>query len=175
MKQHITPSMVVNQILMLRSQHAGCFCIVEGSEDKKLFRQLFDPTRCILVIAHGRENAEKALNELEGNHDVAILAITDADFDHLEGRESPSKNLLRTDTHDIETLILSSPDAFRKLICEFSTEKKISEFSDGSQEILTKLMAAIAPLGCLRWLSIRKDLHSASKTFDLGGSSCQTA
>jgi len=157
MEQYLTDSYVANSVLMQRSQHKGCFCIVEGPDDKKLLRPLLDAKSCLLVIAYGRENAEKALAKLECEQDLSVLAITDADFDHLEGRSSPSKNLFRTDTHDFETLILLSPAAFKKLVSEFASDEKARAFGDDSQ-ILDKLLAAATPLGCLRWLSAREKL-----------------
>jgi hypothetical protein len=155
MKSSITPSTIANQVRMLNCQKNNCFCIVEGPDDKKFFKRFLE-TACDLVIAYGRENAEKALAILEKEGHIKVLAIVDADFDFLENRPASSENVLRTDTHDIEILCLSTV-AFSKLLIEFGSEGKLA-FNKTPDELRNSLMHAASAIGYLRWFSIRQNL-----------------
>ena len=55
-------------------------------------------------------NCEKhvlILDELNGIYGSRLLAIKDADFDRLEGQQYSYSNLLLTDTHDMEGMIVA--------------------------------------------------------------------
>lgn len=45
---------------------------------------------------------------LEKDAFLGVLAIVDADFDILESKLPESKNVLFTDAHDLETMIMKS-------------------------------------------------------------------
>jgi len=84
-----------------------------------------------------------------------VLAIVDADFDHLDPSNAVQlPNLFRTDTHDLETLMLKSP-VFDKILDEFGSEEKLSEQEADLRGVLLRLGQ---PLGYLLWISLREDL-----------------
>jgi len=79
------------------------------------------------------------------------LAIVDADFDILEGSVPLSPNLLFTDTHDLETMLLKSP-ALEKVLSEHGSEAKINNFAKDIRQTLLEIAKII---GYLRWASLK--------------------
>jgi hypothetical protein len=51
----------------------------------------------------------------------------DADFDRIEGRTPPSANLVFTDLHDLECMLIRST-AFDALLSEFGSSEKLQRF-----------------------------------------------
>ena len=92
--------------------------LVEGPSDKSTFRNLTDPALCQIVIAHGWENAQSAAAILEHEGFPGVLTVLDADFRRLENMAPPSENILLTDFHDFECMMVASP-ALAKLLGEF--------------------------------------------------------
>lgn len=158
MRQSVTPHTVAAEVRMMRTQHKGALLIVEGPTDKTAFRSLVDEVGCRIVIAHGKENAQTALKVLEDESFRGVLVIVDADFSRVEGTQTHSRNLLSTDLHDLECMMIASP-AFQKLLSEYANPKRLEQFEDKSGCGLNVLLAKNAmPLGYLRLLSLRVDL-----------------
>jgi fructose-1-phosphate kinase PfkB-like protein len=130
-RELLTPDRVANQIRLRRSTFLGAFLLVEGSSDKVFYERFIDKTVCELVIVAGKPSSKirvmTVLRILEDSSFHGVLAIVDADFDRLETSAHHSPNLLRTDTHDLETMLIDSP-ALDKVIAEFGSEEKIAEF-----------------------------------------------
>jgi hypothetical protein len=156
MKEHINPSYIANQIRLLRNQPQyteHSFLIAEGDTDARVWKNLVDSTKCRVEIAHNKDNAVAVLNILEKGNFVGVLAVVDADFDILEGTVSLSQNLLFTDTHDLETMLLKSP-ALEKVLSEHGSEDKIKSFA---QDIRETLLESAKVIGYLRWASLKFD------------------
>ncbi len=160
---------IVNQIIAKRKypgNHHLSFLIVEGETDKKLYEAYIDTDKCQVTIADGRDNAEEVLSLIEKEAFIGVLAIVDADFDILEGRPPPVQNLLLTDTHDLETMIIKSP-ALDKVLAEFGSTKKIAELvKRAGKDIRLILIECGAPIGYLRWVSLRADLSLSFEDLD---------
>jgi Protein of unknown function (DUF4435) len=86
---------------------------------------------------------------LEHSNFQGVLAIVDADFDRLETLLYTSPNLLYTDSHDLETMLINSP-AFKKILAEFGSEEKISQFN---QDVKLVLVENGMSVGYLLWIS----------------------
>jgi hypothetical protein len=140
---------IVNTARMMRTQYAGTILIVEGSTDARVYGDFVSKTECRLIIATGKDNAISALELLENGDIDGVLTIVDADFWRLDGNEPNSSNLLLTDSHDLETMILYS-DALDKVLSEFGSDKKITELGKPIRDIL---LESGLPVGYLRWLS----------------------
>jgi hypothetical protein len=77
-----------------------------------------------------------------------------------------SPNLLFTDTHDLETMILHSP-ALEQVLLEFaSEEKRITIETKSGKELYPLLLECGKHIGYLRWVSLREGL--SLKFEDLG-------
>jgi hypothetical protein len=151
MREYITPDRIANTIRLQRSQYTGSFLIAEGDTDARAWKNLMDSTKCRVVIAHNKNNAIAALNILEQANVAGVVAVVDADFDILEETVLLSQNLLLTDTHDLETMLLKSP-ALEKVLREHGSTEKIERFA---QDIRQTLLQSAKILGYLRWASLK--------------------
>jgi Protein of unknown function (DUF4435) len=107
MREFLTPNDRANEIKMLRSSFKGTFLLIEGSTDKVFYGRLINKSICTLFPISGKPSSKSlvvnVLQILEQSGVSGVLAIVDADFDHLEPLPASSSNLLRTDSHDLET------------------------------------------------------------------------
>lgn len=153
MREFISVDREVNAIRMRRSTFPGAFLLVEGSSDKSFYARFFNPGTCALITLSGRPSSKfrviEVLTILEAANFPGIVAIVDADFDRLEKCVPTSPNLLFTDTHDLETMLLQSP-ALDKVMSEYGSTEKIQKFG---QDIRSALLNAAMPIGYLLWIS----------------------
>ncbi|MFM7438848.1 MAG: DUF4435 domain-containing protein, partial [Snowella sp.] len=117
MKDSLTPERESTAIRFRRSTFSGTFLLVEGSTDKVFYERFVNKNECEVITNSipGKQRVIQVLNILENSEFKGILAIVDADFDHLEFSLYNTPNLLRTDTHDLETMLLQS-SAFDKVL-----------------------------------------------------------
>ena len=152
MREFLTVDRHANQIRLRRSTFFGSFLLVEGSSDKIFYERFVDKTICELVIISGKPSSKllviAVLQKLDESDFQGVLAIVDADFDRLDSVQS-SPNLLCTDTHDLETMLIKSP-ALEKVVAEFGSEEKITKFN---QDIRQTLLKAGISVGYLLWIS----------------------
>jgi len=151
MRESITPDRIANKIRLLRTQYTGSFLIAEGDTDARVWKNLVDSTKCRVENASNKDNAVKVLNILEKDNFAGVLAVVDADFDILEETVLLSQNLLLTDTHDLETMLLKSP-ALEKVLREHGSTEKIERFP---QDIRQTLLESAKIIGYLRWASLK--------------------
>lgn len=153
MREFLTVDRVANQIRLRRSTYSGTFLLVEGGSDKIFYERFVDKLACELVITAGKPSSKlRAIaiwQILEQSNFPGVLAIVDADFDRLETALNNSPNLLLTDSHDLETMLIKSP-ALNKVIAEFGSEQKITQFA---KDIRAVLLKSGILLGYLRWIS----------------------
>lgn len=164
MGEYLTAAWFANHIRMMRIQDTRTFLIVEGFTDQHFYQFLLDSEKkyCLVINADNKKNAIDAIKHLEQTEFTGILAIVDADFDVLKQTVPGSDNVLLTDTHDLETMILKSP-AFDKFLGAYGSQKKIDEFvKQHRKEVRQKLLEEGLHLGYLRWVSL-DDLDEGHK------------
>jgi len=131
------------------------FLVVEGDTDRRFYKTFVDETRCNITVAFSKPSVFAVLLILEQNDIHGVLAIVDADFDVIQGQIPSSPNVLYTDTHDFETLIIKSP-ALEKVLSEFGSENKIEQFKQNvGKDVRTVLLECGTPIGYLRWASLQ--------------------
>lgn len=153
MREFLSVEREANAIRLRRSTFPGAFLLVEGSTDKTFYERFVHKNTCAIVSPSGKPSSKlrviEVLTILEQASFPGILAIVDADFDHLEGLSHNNPNLIITDTHDLETMLLNSP-ALDKVMAEFGSAEKIAKFG---QDVKTVLLEAGIIVGYLRWVS----------------------
>ena len=80
--------------------------VVEGPDDKDVYEKLTDVATVCIYVDGNCDKHTVILSSLNGTYRSRLLAIKDADFDRVDGIEPPFVNLLLTDTHDLEGMIL---------------------------------------------------------------------
>lgn len=163
MREYLSSDRDANAIRLRRSTFSGTFLLVEGSSDKIFYERFIYKAACQIVTISGKPSSKllviAVLEILEKSSFQGVLAIVDADFDRLETSSPHSPNLIRTDTHDLETMLLNS-FALDKVIAEFGSDEKISKFG---RDVKTALLEAGISFGYLLWISQREQLNL---TFD---------
>jgi len=156
------PNRWADQIRLRRDAFKGIFIIVEGHSDKLVYSNFVNTETCQFTITDGKEQALNTIEILDNSQFTGVLAIVDADFDHLENNLPKSPNVLLTDDHDLEMMMLKTP-ALDKVIKERGSEEKIKETN--IKEILLKIGQEI---GYLRWISQKNNLFLRFEGLDFG-------
>ncbi|MGL6139372.1 MAG: DUF4435 domain-containing protein [Planktothrix sp.] len=159
MREYLSADRHANAIRLRRSTFSRNFLLVEGRTDQTFYERFIDKKNCELMSISGKPSSKlliiDVLGILEKDNFDGILAIVDADFDHLETSPHTNPNLIRTDTHDLETMLINSK-AFDKVISELGSQEKITKFG---RDIRTALLEAGMPVGYLLWVSNRDGLN----------------
>ena len=163
MREHLSVDRDANAIRLRRSTFSGTFLLVEGSSDRIFYERFVDKVACVLISISGKPSSKlrviEVLSTLGKSNFQGIIAVIDADFDHLKAPLHRTANLIRTDTHDLETMLLKS-SALEKVIAEFGSEEKIAKFG---RDVRAALLEAGMPIGYFLWIS---QLDELNLTFD---------
>ena len=81
--------------------------VVEGPDDMEVYGKLMRSEEVCFYVDSNCEKHFVILNALNGRYANRLLAIKDADFDRMEGTVHPYSNLVLTDTHDLEGMIVT--------------------------------------------------------------------
>jgi hypothetical protein len=152
MQKLLTPDDIANTARMLRAQHREAILILEGSTDLRLLRRFIDNTTSLIVFSHDKDKSINAIFLLDNENFEGAMAIIDKDFDEMDNISINSVNILFTDSHDFETMIVESP-ALEKVLIEYGSDKKLAK---QWPNIRSSLLKAALPLGYVRWLSHSK-------------------
>jgi len=154
MKESVTGAVVANWVRMVRQEHVGAILLVEGDTDARLYSRVIDRSSCVVINANEKQNVLDALEILDGERFAGIVGIVDADFDRLTTKSLISNNLLLTDTHDLETLLLTSP-SLENVLSSYSSRVRLDRLNKPVREIM---IDSAMPFGYLRWISEREGL-----------------
>lgn len=159
MLENVTGLDVANEVIMSRIAFSGTILLVEGSQDFCCFERFVGEQKCKIIPTQGKPNAIEAVEHLEKLGFEGFLAIIDADFWHIDNVKIPSKNILLTDVHDLELMIINSR-AFRAFIAEYASNSKIKTFlkRHSNGDLRSVLLDCCLPIGLLRWVSNRDNL-----------------
>ncbi len=157
MKEFLTADYWATYIRIQRSSPSETLLLVEGSSDRAFYKRFFS---CQIIIISGKPSNKQLIVEvLKKLNQVSdfqgLLAIVDADLDRLVDSQEAFPNLLYTDSHDLETMLMNSP-AFDKVLAEFGSEQKIEKFN---RDIRLTILAAGIPVGYLLWISQQDNLN----------------
>jgi len=168
---------LLSSILFIRPPgDNNAILIVEGNSDTKFYNYFVckgeyilqpDVFNDLFVVNRGKKNQvietiKKANEEgLEG-----IIGIIDADFDNLFNNVSIVENLYRTDTHDLESMLLKSKKSLKKVLKRYHEVDYFIKDSDvlGIQNILLESSKYI---GYALWCSIDYEWKINFKDFPI--------
>lgn len=133
------------------------FLLVEGHSDELFWLARVDRHRCQVRAMGGRAEALRELDTAGSEGKGGFVAVLDADFDRIEGRLAQHPNVIWTDLHDLELILIASP-ALDKVLIEIASRKKLDDFA-ASTPVREALLARAAVLAQLRRLSLREGLN----------------
>lgn len=123
--------------------------LFEAGGDLRLFGRFVRRDTCDLTFAYNKATVIEVLAILEADNFPLVLGLVDSDHDRIVPAPSPSANLVSTDCHDIETMIIRS-SATKKIVDELATEQKLRSFENEVGEVTERLAGAAFPIGLLR-------------------------
>jgi len=155
------PDIIANKVRYLRNKNPKkSILILEGSSDEKFFKQFIDENLCKIQRSEGKNNALGIISILKDDANfkfVGILAVVDSDYDLLLENKKDDPDIIYTDFHDIETMLINSP-AFDKLISVCGGEDKVNNFKNNHGDIKEFLLEKAKTIGSLRYISQRDKL-----------------
>lgn len=154
MKGFITAEVVANWVRMTRQLHRGAIILTEGDADSRLYPRLLDQSSCVVINAYEKQNVIDALQMLDAENLKGVLGIVDADFSSLTQEPLPSYNLISTDNHDLDTMLIASP-SLEKVLLEHGSQTKLSQLEKPIRQII---IDTALPFGCLRLASAKQAL-----------------
>jgi CBS domain-containing protein len=163
----VTEYDVVNEVLLARDSFTGAIVVLEGGMDAFTLERFFDRTMAKVIVAHGKENAVGAATILDADGEPGIVAIVDADFWRPEGISTPSPNIVLSDGHDVEIMIISS-SAFDRIVAEYASVAKTHRFIArvGGPDLRGALLSRALPIAYLRLASIRRNMRLCFKEIE---------
>ena len=106
------------------------FVITEGPYDLEVYARCFNSDACILLIANSKDNVCDIVTGICAGNEFSdadrqengstpggrhIIGIIDSDYFLFDGSKKERENIFRTDTHDLETMLVAS-DALDNVI-----------------------------------------------------------
>ncbi len=154
-----TPEDIQAEYLMHKAASDALVLLVEGGDDVKIYGKFIDSADVNMIPCVGKNNVLGALHLIEQLNLPGILAIVDSDFWHLDGIVPNSQNVLVTDNHDIEMMIVNSK-SFDNLLKELTQDHKVPSHpnSRGFNDVRELVFALAKPLAYLRYYSHHKSL-----------------
>jgi hypothetical protein len=144
-----TASDVVAEILMTRTAFVGPIVLVEGSTDSRFLKRHLLPI-VQLTICGGKQTALIAVSRIVSLSVNGCLAVLDRDFDDHKGIIL-EPNIVYTDTHDTETLLLSF--RLETLLNELGDERKLAAFRNSHGDLTNSVLERAAIFGRLRYVN----------------------
>jgi len=151
----IITSIQIMRAASLDNYNERSFLLLEGSDDSKFWIYYISDENCRIIICNGKKHIVAAIEKISKEKITGVLGIVDDDFDSLEGKTPNLPNLIATETHDLECLLLRSR-AFEKVLAEHGKSQKIEKFKENeNKELREALLKRGVIFGRLRWLSLR--------------------
>lgn len=132
------------------------YLIVEGESDESFFENILDCSECKVVNLKGKERVKEFIEEQNRANKKGYLGIVDADFEHIDGYEKAIDNVLLTDVHDIEMMILGSNPNMRRIYSELTENIIIKSFEEKHpKSFIDSIMEAAYEIGLLKMVMKR--------------------
>jgi hypothetical protein len=132
------------------------FLIVEGVTDPRYYEKFIDSDNCQIKIAGNKDNVVEIIQTFYLRGFKGCLGIVDADFMHLNGETFDNHNIVLTDSHDLETMLINSP-ALENILFEYANwNAYIRVFSNRSHiPLMTALLNSAKIIGYILWASLK--------------------
>jgi hypothetical protein len=153
---------IADEIRMRCTYYSGPFLLVEGSSDVTFFKCRMNINIEDIIPTFGWQNLTNAMSLLQADGFQKILGVVDLDYRGIIDYPNLPANIVITDDHDIETMMLNSR-AFTKVIKSKSSSGKIKSYPNGIEGVQNKILQLGIPIGSLRFYS---DLKGKNYSFN---------
>ena len=132
-----SPNIVADiRLTIQHPDHKEVIIVVEGEDDEKALKQFFNIQVVEFFLAENCLKVKNSMRIVSKDEQLKdyVIGIKDADFDHINQIKHNIANLMVTDTHDMETLMLT-PKVCERICWETIKE----EYPNLSFEAMTSL------------------------------------
>ena len=168
---------LLSSILFIRPPgDNNAILIVEGNTDTKFYNSfvckgeyVLQPDVFIDLIDANRGKKDKVIETIKKANEEGfkgIIGIIDADFDNLLEDICIVENLYRTDTHDLESLLLTSEKSLKKVLNRYYNVDHIIKDTD-VLEIQNILLENSKYIGYALWCSNKYNWRINFKDFPI--------
>lgn len=135
--------------------HRDVIIVVEGEDDEKALKKFFNMQVVEFLCAGNCLKVKNSMRIVSTDKQLkdCVIGIKDADFDHINKISHNIANLMITDTHDMETMMLTQKVC--KKICLETINKEYPELS-------TEAMKALKNISYLRYYNDKIILRRGS-------------
>ena len=134
------------------------FVLVEGGSDERFWLARLDPRACQVRAMGGRDRALAELHTARSEGKGGFVAVLDADFDRLEGMLLDDPDVVWTDLHDLELVLIASPALDIPPRLRASLASSASTLRPRPCDVRETLLSRGLGPARLRWLSLREKL-----------------
>lgn len=149
LEDHITPQRIAASII-LNAKAYKSFVIVEGRTDCALFKKFVKKGLVKLEIAFGHENVIQVIDELKKNSFEGAIGIIDSDFRILDNDFLDNENIVYTDYHDLEIMLINS-NSFDSVLENYVQSEKLDNKYGNIDGFRQHIFNITKHLGYLRW------------------------
>ena len=146
-----------SRLVFVRNARAETILLVEGETDVPFWR-LVGREKLFLIQCNGREAVLKELRAVHAGGPIpGLLAVIDADWDHIDGTQHDLPDLFTTDTRDLESMLVLCTRALEEVIWLHADPdaRRALEASQGA-DLRALLLESARRFGRLRWLHLRR-------------------
>lgn len=162
-----TAEEIASEIHMRCVDTQGPFILVEGPSDVLFLSCQMTVGIENILPTFGWERLIDAMVILQGDGLVNILGIVDLDYRGIVASRGLPEDVVTTDSHDIETMMFSSP-AFGKVLRQKSSIPKVRMYPSGSEGIKSKILELGRRIGSLRFYSQFMGKRYSLEDLDIG-------
>ena len=134
-----------------RLQEDKVVIAVEGDDDLRIDRKLFKKN-VVIVPTQGKLRLVNIDKELFDSYHKNLIAIKDADFDHLNGVVAPHNQIFLTDKHDMEMTMIDC-DIIESILSEYLSKADNFESLCDGQKIISDLSANLTEYSYIKWMN----------------------
>ena len=105
-----SPNIVADiRLTIQHPDHKEVIIVVEGEDDEKALKQFFNIQVVEFFLAENCLKVKNSMRIVSKDEQLkdCVIGIKDADFDHINQIKHNIANLMVTDTHDMETMMLT--------------------------------------------------------------------
>ena len=135
--------------------HKEVIIVVEGEDDEKALKKFFNMQAVEFTCATSCSIVKDAMIIVSTDKQLkdCVIGIKDADFDHIKKISHNISNLMVTDTHDIETMMLT-PRVCRRICLETINREY--------QNLSSQAMSSLKNLSYLRYYNDKMILNGGN-------------
>lgn len=154
MTEFITADRTANAIMQKADYHKS-FLIVEGKTDYYVYNKFINHNDCSIEIAFGNDNVIEVLSKLKQWDFHNALGIIDSDFRVLDEEEVTDENIIQTDFHDLEIMLIKS-ESFDIVMGHYVQANKLADNYGDYAGLRDYLFQISKHIGYLKWLNKKK-------------------